>query len=69
MTSYLIYNRRTYRQWKGSAEEAMFYCSKMHGLEHFYIVIHLETGLAMDPVDVLVKIFHDRREQREKKNV
>lgn len=69
MTSYLIYNRRTARQWKGSAEEAMLYCSKLYGLNGFYIVINLSTGNAMDPVEVLVTIFNDRRVQREKKNV
>lgn len=69
MTSYLIYNRRTTRQWKASAEEAMMYCSKIYGLQQAYIVIHLETGNAMDPVEVLVTIFNARRIQREKKNV
>lgn len=66
MTSYLIYNRRTGRQWKGSAEEAMMYCSKLYGLCHAYIVIHLVSGQVMDPIEVLVTIFNARRIQREK---
>lgn len=70
MTSYLIYNRRANRQWKASAEEAMLYCSKLNALSpSYYLVIDLNTGNAMDPIEVLVTLFNTRRIQREKKNV
>lgn len=64
MTRYLVRNRRTKATWTATAEEALFYCSRITGIQEHYLVMDAATGNLVLPIELLSNIYKARRAQR-----